>query len=60
MLLRKSCGKCGGVVTFNQERHGVEVYCLHCGGRKFFTAAQMRALGSRTPSVQMVPDRRTA
>jgi DNA-directed RNA polymerase subunit RPC12/RpoP len=60
MLLWKSCGKCGGDVSFDPERHGVEVFCLHCGSRKFFTAAEMRALSSRTPSVQIITDRRTA
>lgn len=48
MIKFKACGRCGGDVYFNADRRGVDVYCLQCGSRRFFSPEEMRALTART------------
>ena len=44
MIKFKGCGRCQGDVYFNADRRGVDVYCLQCGSRRFFTHEDMRDL----------------
>ncbi|MCH7906069.1 MAG: hypothetical protein IIC92_06140 [Chloroflexi bacterium] len=48
MIKFKACGRCGGDVYFNADRRGVDVYCLQCGSRRFFSPEEMRALNAQT------------
>ena len=62
MIKFKACGRCGGDVHFNPDRHGVEVYCLQCGVRRRFTSEDMRALATAAPAAahSAYPDQRAA
>jgi len=51
MIKFKGCGRCPRDVYFNADRRGVDVYCLQCGSRRFFTHEDMRDL-----TVQKVED----
>ena len=47
MIKFKACGRCEGDVYFNADRRGVDVYCLQCGSRRFFTHDDMRDLSAK-------------
>jgi len=47
MIKFKACGRCEGDVYFNADRRGVDVYCLQCGSRRFFTHDAMRDLTAK-------------
>lgn len=55
MIKFKACGRCSGDVYFNVDRRGVDVYCLQCGSRRFFTPEDMRDL-----TLQKVADAQAA
>ena len=48
MIKFRACGRCSGDVYFNADRRGVDVYCLQCGSRRFFSPEDMRSLTAQT------------
>ena len=47
MIKFKGCGRCQSDVFFISDRRGVDVYCLQCGSRRFFTHEDMRDLTAK-------------
>ena len=60
MIKFKGCGRCGGDVYFNADRRGVDVYCLQCGSRRFFSPEDMRALTEQRIAAAQVDDAQEA
>ena len=56
MIKFKACGRCNGDVYFNVDRRGVDVYCLQCGSRRFFSPEDMRELTQQNVAVDQAAD----
>ena len=56
MIKFKACGRCGGDVYFSADRRGVDVYCLQCGSRRFFSSEEMLSLTEVKVTAAQVAD----